>query len=127
MIFLDTNIAIDLRDAVPGIEQRVVALAEQPVLSFVTRIELEGGVYRDPARAFQRRALLDRLLQRFQIVPLTEKDAASYGRIIADSGFDRRRILDRLIAAQAVTRNASLVTANTDDFANIPGLHLIPW
>lgn len=127
MIFLDTNVAIEIRDGVVGVEQRLAVHGDDPVLSFVTRIELEGGVYRVDALTAQRRRSLDRMLQLFPVVPLNDYDVDAYGRIVAACGFDRRRILDRLIAAQALTRNARVVSANTADFADIPGLDLIPW
>lgn len=127
LIFIDTNIAIDLRDGDRATEAAVVALDSLPQLSFVSRIELEGGVFREPAHAAARRALLDRLLGTIQVAPLTEADVQTYGDIIRVSGFDRRRILDRLIAAQTLTRGARLITRNVADFSDIPGLTLIAW
>jgi predicted nucleic acid-binding protein len=127
LIILDTNIAIDLRDGEPRITAKVAALPERPVFGQITRIELEGGVFKDPALVETRRRLLDGLLQRFPVIPLTDDDVAAYGQIVATQGFNRRRILDRLIAAQALTRNARLVTANRADFSDIPGLTLIAW
>jgi predicted nucleic acid-binding protein len=127
LIFLDTNIAIDLRDGDEAIMAHVAALAERPCFSVITRIELEGGVFRDPQAMAYRRRLLDALLERFPVVNLTDADIARYGALVAALGFDRRRILDRLIAAQALSRNAWLVTANAADFADIPDLRLIAW
>jgi tRNA(fMet)-specific endonuclease VapC len=127
LILLDTNIAIDLRDGDDATASRVAALPERPCFSLITRIELESGVFRDQQGADYRRRVLDGLLERFPVLSFTDDDVASYGRIVAASGFDRRRMLDRLIAAQAITRNASLVTANTADFADIPDLQLIAW
>ena len=48
---LDTNVAIHLRDGDPGVTARVAALDGAVLLSIVTRVELEGGVYREPAHA----------------------------------------------------------------------------
>lgn len=127
MIFIDTNVAIDLRDRFDVDGPRLGRITTQPILSAITLVELEGGAERDPAHAVQRRQLLEYMLEQLQVAMLTRDDIAAYGRIVAAGGFDRRRILDRLIAAQAITRNASLVTANTADFADIPGLKLIAW
>lgn len=127
MILIDTNIAIDLRDGLPAALDRAMHFPDKPFLSFVTRIELEGGVFRDPALSEARRDSLNSLLSRFDVLPLTEQDVLAYGRIVATGDFDRRRILDRLIAAQCLTRRASLITSNPRDFADIPGLALIPW
>ena len=127
MIFVDTNVAIELRDDAANAGPRLASITPQPVFSLITWIELEAGVERDAALALIRRQLLNELLAEIEVVMLTAADVASYGRIIAQSGYNRRRVLDRLIAAQALTRNASPVTANTADFADIAGLTLIEW
>jgi tRNA(fMet)-specific endonuclease VapC len=127
LILLDTNIAIDLRDGRPETLNRAESLPGPLLLSFVTRIELESGVFRVPALAFARREALNAMLARCPVVSLIEADVLAYGRIVAAAGFDRRRILDRLIAAQCLTRKASLVTGNREDFADIAGLQLIDW
>ena len=46
---LDTNVAIHLRDGDPAVTQKVAALQGAVLMSIVTRVELEGGVYRDRA------------------------------------------------------------------------------
>jgi tRNA(fMet)-specific endonuclease VapC len=48
--------------------------------------------------------------------------------LLQDSaGRDRRATLDRLIAAQAISRDARLITRNRRDFAKIDGLRLEAW
>lgn len=127
MIFIDTNVAIDLRDKVPGASDRLRAMRIVPVLSIISQIELEGGVFRPGRNIAEGRAALNALLSAIEVIPFDHRDGAAYGKIVEACGFNRPRILDRLIAAQALTRNASLVTANKDDFADIPGLTLIAW
>ena len=39
----------------------------------------------------------------------------------------RRKLLDRVIAAQAIVHRATVVTMNPDDFADIPGLDVLAW
>ena len=39
----------------------------------------------------------------------------------------RRRILDRMIAAQALELGLTLIAANNDDFDDIPGLVWEKW
>ena len=124
---IDTNIAIMLRDGDSASEAAVADLGLPPVLSLVTHVELEGGVHRDPSTAALRRILLDSLLTKLRVLELTEADVRAYGAIVAAAGFDRRRILDRLIAAQCLTRNATLITRNPRDFRDIDGLQLIEW
>jgi tRNA(fMet)-specific endonuclease VapC len=127
LILIDTNIAIDLRDGNEVTTLLVAALPERPFLSMITRIELEGGVYRDPYFAEFRRRLLDALLLRFPVLNIGDADLAAYGQIIARCGFDQRRISDRLIAAQAIARNANLITAKSASFSDIRDLKLIAW
>lgn len=51
----------------------------------------------------------------------------AYGRIVAHAGYSRRKLLDRMIAAQALVHRAALVTLNADDFTDVPGLKLEAW
>lgn len=127
MIFIDTNVAIMLRNDPAAVGPKIAAITPSPVISLVTRIELESGVERAPEVAQIRRALLTVMLRETEIALLTLEDVAAYGRIVSALGFDRRLILDRLIAAQCLNRHASLITRNPRDFREIEGISLIPW
>jgi predicted nucleic acid-binding protein len=122
---LDTNVAIGLRDGDPAIIAAIAALDGAILLSIITRVELEGGVYRDARDSGTRRARLDAILATVPVVPFEDADA--YGAIVAATGYSRRKLLDRMIAAQAIVRRATLVTRNADDFQDIPGLSLRAW
>ncbi len=123
MAFLiDSDVAIHLRDGDPAVTNAIAAIDEAIVMSIVTRVELEGGVYRDPAHASTRRARLDVLLSAIPTLPFDNSAAEAYGRIVAHSGYSRRKLLDRMIAAQALVHQAVLLTRNSDDFADIPAL-----
>ena len=124
---LDTNIVIRLRDGEAAIEERVAALSGSAVLSIVTRIELEGGAHRDPADALARRARLDAILEGMPVLAFGDADADAYRRIVEAAGYSRRKLLDRMIAAQALVHRATLVTQNPADFQDIPGLELLAW
>lgn len=127
MIFVDTNIAIALRDADRETHMRVQALDEMPVISMMTRIELENGAHKVPEDAGRRKQLLDRLLETLKVEMFTHSDILAYGAIVRDLGYDRRKTLDRLIAAQAIARDAVLITRNGRDFRDIAGLRLEEW
>jgi tRNA(fMet)-specific endonuclease VapC len=47
--------------------------------------------------------------------------------VVTQAGHCRRKLLDRMIAAQAIVRRASLATMNADDDADIPELSLVKW
>ncbi len=124
---LDTNIAIRLRDGDDEAVEKVAALEGVVLLSIMTRIELEGGVYADPAQISARRPRVDALLRTLPVLPFDGAAADAYRSIVEAAGFSRRKILDRTIAAQALAHQATLVTMNPDDFRDVPGLELVVW
>lgn len=124
---LDTDVAIHLRDGDPDVTERVRTLGDEILLSIITRVELEGGVVRDPANFYVRRSRLDAMLAGFPTVPFDDDAADNYRTIVEAAGYSRRKILDRMIAAQALTHGATLVTRNPGDFADVPGLRLEAW
>jgi tRNA(fMet)-specific endonuclease VapC len=124
---LDTDVVIYLRDGDPSITRKVAAVQDAVLMSIVTRVELEGGVYRDPPNAAMRRARLDTMLTAIPAIAFDDAAAAAYGAIVAHAGYSRRKLLDRMIAAQALVHRASLVTLNAGDYADIPNLSLVSW
>ena len=110
---LGTNVAIHLRDGDAAVIDRTAAL--------------EGGVYREPAYAHIRRSRLDAILASIPTLAFDDAAARTYGAIVASAGYSRRKLLDRMIAAQALVHRATLVTLNPDDFSDIPGLALLGW
>jgi tRNA(fMet)-specific endonuclease VapC len=126
-IFLDTSIAILLRDADSAADHRLAALDAVPLLSIVTQIELEGGIQARPDLAARRRAALDAMLAALPVLPFDAACAAGYRRIVEAAGFSRRKIVDRMIAATALAHGLTLVTLNGADFADVPGLGLEVW
>ncbi|TAJ83208.1 PIN domain-containing protein [Reyranella sp.] len=126
-LLLDTDVAIHLRDGDPAVMNKVATLEEAVLMSIVTRVELEGGVYRDPTQTGIRRARLDAILAAVPTLAFDDAAAEAYGAIVARAGYSRRKLLDRMIAAQAIVHRASLVTMNSGDYADIPELSLLSW
>jgi tRNA(fMet)-specific endonuclease VapC len=124
---LDTNIAIHLRDGDPAVTKKVAALDGPVLISIITRVELEGGVHRDPGEAPVRRARLDALLDAIPVLAFEAEAARAYGEIVAAAGYSRGKLLDRMIAAQALVHRARLVTQNPADFEDVPGLDVVGW
>lgn len=124
---LDTNIAIHLRDGDPLVTAKIAALEGAVMLSIISRVELEGGVYREPSEAGVRRARLDVMLDALPVLDFDREAADAYRAIIETAGYSRRKILDRMIAAQALVHRAVLVTRNAADFQDVPGLVLVEW
>lgn len=124
---LDTSVAILLRDLDPRIAERVANLERLPILSVLTVVELEGGVAACELGREKRRRRVDTMLKLLPVLPFGASEATRYGGIVAELGFSRSKIIDRLIAAQALAVDATLATLNPRDFRNIAGLHLEDW
>jgi tRNA(fMet)-specific endonuclease VapC len=124
---LDTDVTIHLRDGDPEVTDKVAALDDAVLMSIVTRVELEGGVYREPAHVQIRRARLDAILAAVPTLAFDDEAADAYGAMVASAGYSRRKLLDRMIAAQALVHRATLVTKNAGDFSDIKGLALLAW
>lgn len=66
----------------------------------------------------------------FAAIPILSFDAAAadiYRKIVETAGYSRRKLLDRMIASQAIVHRAKFVTLNAADFNDVPGLELIAW
>jgi predicted nucleic acid-binding protein len=124
---VDTNVAIHLRDGNRDVTKRIGELGEGILMSIVTRVELEGGVYRVPEYSAIRRARLDVLIAAIPALAFDDLAASVYADILAKAGYSRRKILDRMIAAQALAHRATLITMNADDFSDIAGLEVLEW
>ena len=103
-----------------------VARIDGQFLSVISWLELEAGVYRDDGAA-KRRSRLDGFLDQVEILDFTGREVAAYSMIIAESGFSRRLVSDRMIAATAITYELTLATLNPRDFRSIPGLVIEDW
>lgn len=93
--------------------------------------EIAYGIERLPPS--KRRTMLQ---ERFELVQMeiarsdwTDEVSGAFGRIKATLERQGRRIedFDAAIAAHALARGATLVTANLDDMARVPGLLVEDW
>ena len=121
---LDTSVLIALRDGDPMVRASVAELEGPAGLSVISVVELEGGVHTDPVQASRRRLAISAITTRLTVLAFGAAEATVYGGIVAAAGYSRRKILDRMIAAQALAAGAVLVTLNPDDFADVPGLKI---
>ena len=90
-------------------------------------VELEGGVPVAAEGRDARRQSLDKLYAALDILPFGEREAGAYRAIVAELGFARRLVIDRMIAAQAIVAGAALATLNPRDFRDIPELRVEDW
>jgi predicted nucleic acid-binding protein len=70
---------------------------------------------------------LDVILGAIPTLAFDTAAADAYGTMVAGAGYSRRKLLDRMIAAQALVHRATLVTLNAEDFQDVPGLEVLAW
>lgn len=126
---LDTNILIALSKARPGLQEKLARHAAADILlSSVVVAEIEYGIAKS-ARKEHNRQVFDILLKGFPQVDFDHRAARLYGPIRAD--LERRGLpigpYDLMIAAQAISLGAVLVTDNVSEFSRVEGLTLDNW
>ena len=132
MICIDTNVAIAALNGRPPqvVERLAEALARGPVaLPAPSLHELWYGAAKS-ARVSENVDRIERFLSaEIVVLPFDADDAR-------EAGFIRAHLkplgipignYDVLIAAQALRRRLTLVTANVSEFARVPGLIVVDW
>ncbi|MBK6974544.1 MAG: type II toxin-antitoxin system VapC family toxin [Sterolibacteriaceae bacterium] len=126
---LDTNILIALSKERPGVTARLANIpANDILLSAVVVAEIEYGIAKSTRREHNRR-VFDTLLAGIQIIPFDEAAARLYGPIRAELERLGEVIgpYDLMIAAQALSHDAVLVTDNLGEFGRVAGLAVENW
>jgi tRNA(fMet)-specific endonuclease VapC len=62
------------------------------------------------------------VLRDIPVLPFDARAAKAYGEIIAQCGWIKGRDFDRMIAGHALATASVLITDNTGDFRDVPGL-----
>jgi tRNA(fMet)-specific endonuclease VapC len=129
MVLLDTNICVFLiRKRPESVLRRLSAAEGQTVaLSVITAFELEVGALRAQGRAYSEG--VRQFLREFSVLPLEDAARECYGRVRTELERRGQKIgaYDMLIAAHALTLNATLVTNNTTEFNRVKGLRIENW
>jgi|APHM01.1.fsa_nt_gi Predicted nucleic acid-binding protein, contains PIN domain len=134
MKLLDSSVLVDIDRG--GVDDRVATLDDtgRHAISMVTVTELQLGVdmQYEPGTDPHQQAHddIDRLLARFDIVPITRPIATKAATVIATLQQDGRQLDDLhdvYIAATALTQDIPVVTANVDHFERIDGLSVVDW
>lgn len=125
-VLIDTSVAIALREGEAEVLNQMAPFS-QALLSIVSVVELEGGVPAAGEGSAIRREILDEIYDTLTILPFEIAEARAYRAIITATGFSRRLIVDRMIAATALANNLPLATLNTRDFRDVPGLKVEAW
>jgi tRNA(fMet)-specific endonuclease VapC len=134
MKLLDTSAVVDIDRG--GVDAKVQQLDEQGrhAISMVTVTELRLGVEikyeRGTDRYQQARDDLDRLIARFDVLPITRPVATTAAEIIAtlrEHGESLNDLHDIYIGATARTQQLPVLTGNVDHFERIADVQVIDW
>jgi len=130
---LDTNVCIALINGTSSkVRARFAEVSRQKAALATSAIvvhELWYGVAKSELAAQNARALLVFLNSGIAVIDYSAKDAQAAGEIRAELERRGKRIgeYDTLIAGQAFSRNLTLVTANTGEFARVKSLKAEDW
>jgi predicted nucleic acid-binding protein len=116
---LDTCILVDYFRGNEKAAQFLEEFESPPFLSALTVVELYAGV-----REGKERALLDKLIQYFPIIPLDNEAAIKGGLYRRQYGESHGvGIVDALLASSAEGKNLILATCNVKHFPMIKNVH----
>ena len=130
MFLLDTNICIYLmKNTYPKLTERLFSHSpSQMAVSSITVFELEYGAAKSKWSE-KTRLNLELFLAPFTIIPFDGKDAVIAGQV--------RRYLEKegtpigpydlQIAAQALSRDMTVITHNVNEFCRVPGIKTEDW
>ena len=124
---LDTSVAVHLREGEAWATTLLRELDQDAFLSAITRVELEGGIHARPELTERHRAAVRAMLTSLPVLDFDFEMAETSGAILETTGFSRRKIVDRMIAATALVEGLTLITTNGDDFRDVPGLEMVEW
>lgn len=125
---LDTNICSAHMRHPAGLAHRFFQHAGGVAISTVVLAELYAGAYKHP-NPHKLLALIHDLLQEVAVIDFDSACAKQFGQL--HGGLLRQGITvsvaDLMIASAALAHDLTLVTHNSADFQNIPGLRMDDW
>ncbi len=133
MILLDTNVIIAvLKRTSVSVRKRLSAavISDTKVcISSIVMFELAFGAGRSNREQYNRSRLADFMSGDIETLQFDEDDALIAGSLRAKLANAGTPIgpYDILIAGQALRHGATLITANTREFARVPGLKIEDW
>jgi tRNA(fMet)-specific endonuclease VapC len=125
---LDTNICSAHMRRPAGLAHRFFQYGGGISIASVVLAELYAGAYKHPNTA-KLLVLIAELLQEVVVLDFDSSCAEQFGKLqgsLLNQGV-KVPIADLMIASVAIVHDLTLVTNNTADFLNIPGLRLEDW
>lgn len=127
---LDTDMIIYIiKKQPPRVVERFRQFSQNEIiLSSISIAELERGARKSSNYSKNKKALLD-FSSPFQIYNFDFKAAEKFGKISAELESKGKKIgaYDTLIAAHAVSVDATIVTNNINEFKRVSGLNVEKW
>ena len=126
---LDTNIVSAHLNRKSDLTHRFIQHSGRLYISTVVIGELFAWAYLRPDPVGFIALIENHLLPDLTVLDFDKACAEKFGEVRAQlvkQGLDASR-LDLMIGCVALTHNLTLVTHNTKDFKNIPGLHCLDW
>lgn len=119
---------MDIVDGVAGtvLRMRGVDFADV-AMAALSAAELEASIVAETGLREAREPATRDLLDTIPILPFDAATARHYGRIVAACGYNRRKAIDRMIAATAIEHGLTLITRNAGDFVGIAELLIEDW
>ena len=131
-VLIDTNVLIEYERGRLYLEPHLAERGQEEFfLSVVSASELLHGVHRaaNPQTRMKRSAFVEPLLERFPLLPVDLATARVHAQVWAELARAGRVIgpNDLWIAAGALARGLTVVTANVREFDHVPGLTVEVW
>ena len=125
---LDTNICSAHMRRPGQLAHRFIQYLDQLAIPTIVLGELYAGAYKHPDSG-RLLGLIDELLEEVHVLEFDADCARQFGRLRGDSLREGTPFssMDLMIASVAMVHDLTLVTHNTKDFRNIPGLRIEDW
>jgi tRNA(fMet)-specific endonuclease VapC len=125
---LDTNICSAHMRRPAQLAHRFIQYLDNLAIPTIVLGELYAGAYKHPASG-RLLGLIDELLDEVHVLDFDVDCAKVFGRLRGDSlrTGTMHSTVDLMIASVAIVHDLTLVTHNTQDFQNVPGLRLVDW
>ena len=125
---LDTNIRSAHMRRPAQLAHRFIQHLDHLAIPTIVLGELYAGAYKHPATG-RLLGLIDELLEEVKVLDFDAHCAKEFGRLRGDSLRTGTiySTVDLMIASVAIVHDLTLVTHNTQDFQNVPGLRIVDW
>jgi tRNA(fMet)-specific endonuclease VapC len=136
MFVLDTDTLSHLLRGHAKVAERHRQATRDVVITAATRIEMLRGRFDSVMKAEDGEKLVlaqerlvdtERDLEAFDVLPIDAAAGAEFDRLRKERKLKKLGRGDLLIAAIVLANKATLVTRNTKDFSQVPGLQLENW